>query len=103
MQVVSGSIGKEKVHYQAPSADILEKEMSVLIDYINKQDDIDYLIKIDVVHLWFVALHPFDDGNGRIARALTDMLLTRSDDTQYRFYSMSAQLLSTRKAPFSVL
>ena len=103
MQVVSGSSGKEKVHYQAPSADILEKEMSDLIDYINKQDDIDYLIKAGVVHLWFVALHPFDDGNGRIARALTDMLLTRSDDTQYRFYSMSAQIQKNRNSYYDIL
>ena len=103
MQVVSGSIGKEKVHYQAPSADILEKEMSDLIDYINKQDDIDYLIKAGVVHLWFVVLHPFDDGNGRIARALTDMLLTRSDDTQYRFYSMSAQIQKNRNSYYDIL
>ena len=103
MQVVSGSIGKEKVHYQAPSADILKKEMSDLIDYINKYDDIDYLIKAGVVHLWFVILHPFDDGNGRIARALTDMLLTRSDDTQYRFYSMSAQIQKNRNSYYNIL
>ncbi len=103
MQVVSGSIGKEKIHYQAPSADILEKEMSDLIDYINKQDDIDYLVKAGIVHLWFVVLHPFDDGNGRIARALTDMLLTRSDGTQYRFYSMSAQIQKNRNSYYDIL
>ena len=103
MQVVSGSIGKEKIHYQAPSADIIEKEMSDLIDYINKQDDIDYLVKAGIVHLWFVVLHPFDDGNGRIARALTDMLLTRSDGTQYRFYSMSAQIQKNRNSYYDIL
>ena len=103
MQVVSGSIGKEKIHYQAPSADILEKEMSDLINYINKQDNIDYLIKAGIIHLWFVALHPFDDGNGRIARALTDMLLTRSDDTQYLFYSMSAQIQKNRNSYYDIL
>ena len=103
MQVVSGSIGKEKVHYQAPPADVLDKEMSYLIDYINTKDNIDYLIKTAVVHLWFVILHPFDDGNGRIARALTDMLLARSDGNKSRFYSMPAQIQKNRKSYYSVL
>lgn len=102
MQVVSGPIGKEKVHYQAPSADVLEKEMFELIDYINR-DNTDCLIKAGVVHLWFAALHPFDDGNGRIARALTDMLLARSDDTRYRFYSMSAQIQLNRNSYYDIL
>lgn len=102
MQVVSGSIGREKVHYQAPSADILYEEMSDLIDYVNNNED-DLLIKAGIVHLWFVILHPFDDGNGRIARALTDMLLSRSDESDLRFYSMSAQIQKNRKGYYDIL
>lgn len=102
MQVVSGSIGREKVHYQAPSANILYEEMSDLIDYINNNED-DLLIKAGKVHLWFVILHPFDDGNGRIARALTDMLLSRSDESDLRFYSMSAQIQKSRKGYYEIL
>ena len=103
MQVVSGSIGKEKVHYEAPEADILEKEMADLIDYINQEDEIDCFIKAGVVHLWFVILHPFDDGNGRVARALTDMLLARSDENKLRFYSMSSQIQKNRKSYYEIL
>lgn len=102
MQVVSGSIGREKVHYQAPSADILHEEMSDLIDYVNNNED-DLLIKAGIVHLWFVILHPFDDGNGRIARALTDMLLSKSDESDLRFYSMSAQIQKNRKGYYDIL
>ncbi len=103
MQVVSGSIGKEKVHYEAPCASVLESEMNDLIEYINNTDDTDYLIKAGIVHLWFVILHPFDDGNGRIARALTDMLLARSDDTPFRFYSMSSQIQKNRNKYYEIL
>ena len=102
MQVVSGSVGKEKVHYVAPKAEVLDKEMSDLIQYIN-DDKTDNLIKAGIVHLWFVILHPFDDGNGRIARALTDMLLARSDGNKFRFYSMSAQIQKNRKSYYDVL
>lgn len=103
MQVISGAIGKEKVHYEAPKADVLEKEMTDLIDYINKEDEIDCIIKAGVVHLWFLILHPFDDGNGRVARALTDMLLARSDENQIRFYSMSSQIQKNRKSYYQIL
>lgn len=102
MQVISGSIGKEKIHYEAPQAGILDTEMSELIQYINN-DKTDNLIKAGVVHLWFVILHPFDDGNGRIARALTDMLLSRSDENKFRFYSMSSQIQKHRKSYYNVL
>ena len=102
MQVISGSIGREKVHYEAPPAAVLEKEMSDLIEYINNSDD-NLLIKAGIVHLWFVILHPFDDGNGRIARALTDMLLSRSDESDLRFYSMSAQIQKNRKSYYDIL
>ncbi|MCQ2754888.1 MAG: Fic family protein [bacterium] len=103
MRVVSGYEGKEKVHYEAPEASVLDKEMNDLIEYINNADDVDLLIKAGIVHLWFVILHPFDDGNGRIARALTDMLLARSDENKFRFYSMSSQIQKNRKSYYDVL
>ena len=103
MQVVSGYAGKEKVHYEAPPAEFLEFEMQDLIDYINSETEEDYLIKAGIVHLWFVILHPFDDGNGRIARALTDMMLARSDDSKFRFYSMSSQIQKNRKSYYEIL
>lgn len=103
MQVVSGSIGKEKVHYEAPPANVLENEMNDLISYINNNDDNDFLIKAGIVHLWFVILHPFDDGNGRIARALADIMLARSDNLNFRFYSMSAQIRKERKSYYEIL
>lgn len=103
MQVISGYEGREKVHYEAPSALILEKEMREFLNYINTDNEYDFLIKAGVVHLWFVILHPFDDGNGRIARALTDMILARSDDSKFRFYSMSSQIQKNRKSYYEIL
>ena len=103
MQVVSGYAGKERVHYEAPPAKFLEFEMQDLIDYINSETEEDCLIKAGIVHLWFVILHPFDDGNGRIARALTDMMLARSDDSKFRFYSMSSQIQKNRKSYYAIL
>lgn len=102
MQVVSGAMGKEKVHFQAPDSDLVEKEMTRFIDWFNTSD-IDLVIKAAVAHLWFVTIHPFDDGNGRIARALTDMLLARSDKSQQRFYSMSTQIRLQRKQYYQIL
>lgn len=103
MQVISGSIGKEKIHYEAPEAKHLKKEMNYLIDYINHNQSDNLLIKAAVVHLWFATLHPFEDGNGRIARALTDMILAQQDNTKYRFYSMSSQIQKTRKDYYNIL
>lgn len=103
MQVISGYEGKEKVHYEAPSALILEKEMEEFLNYINTDNECDFLIKAGIVHLWFVILHPFDDGNGRIARALTDMILARSDDSKFCFYSMSSQIQKNRKSYYEIL
>ena len=103
MQVVSGYAGKEKIHYEALKAELLEVEMNELIKYINTEKEADYLIQAGIVHLWFVILHPFDDGNGRIARALTDMLLARSDDSEFRFYSMSSQIQKNRKSYYEIL
>lgn len=103
MQVISGAIGHEKIHYVAPEAKTLEKEMTDLIAYINKKDDVDLLIKAGIVHIWFVILHPFEDGNGRIARALTDMILAKSDDSKFRFYSMSSQIQKNRESYYNIL
>ncbi len=103
MQVISGYEGKEKIHYEAPKAGLLEGEMNELINYINTDKETDFLIQAGIVHLWFVILHPFDDGNGRIARALTDMILARSDDSKFRFYSMSSQIQKNRKSYYEVL
>jgi Fic family protein len=103
MQVVSGYLGKEKIHYEAPKAEVLESEMNELVKFINSESETDYLIQAGIVHLWFVILHPFDDGNGRIARALTDMILARSDDSHFRFYSMSAQIQKNRKSYYEIL
>jgi len=97
MQVVSGPIGKEKVHYEAPSADRLEKEMQAFLVWFGNGGDIDPVIKAGIAHLWFVTIHPFEDGNGRIARAIGDMALARADGTQDRFYSLSSQIEEERK------
>ena len=103
MQVVSGALGHEKVHYEAPNADIVPQEMNKLIDYINNNKGTDLVIKAGIIHLWFVIIHPFEDGNGRIARALTDMLLARSENTSDRFYSMSSQIKKVRKSYYDIL
>ncbi|GAB4162177.1 MAG: Fic family protein [Rickettsiaceae bacterium] len=97
MHVVSGPIGKEKNHFVAPSADRLEKEMEAFLAWFGNSDDIDPVIKAGIAHLWFVTIHPFEDGNGRIARAIGDMALARADGTQDRFYSLSSQIELERK------
>ena len=103
MQVVSGALGHERIHYEAPGADIVPQEMKKLIDYINNEANTDLVIKAGLVHLWFVIIHPFEDGNGRIARALTDMLLARSENSSDRFYSMSSQIKKVRKSYYEIL
>jgi Fic family protein len=103
MQVVSGAMGKEKIHYQAPDAEILPDEMGAFIDWFNSEINVDPVIKAAIAHLWFVTIHPFDDGNGRIARALADMQLTRSDASKQRFYSMSAQIRKERNTYYAML
>ena len=97
MQVVSGPIGKEKIHFEAPSADRVEKEMQAFFNWFGNGHDIDPVLKAGIAHLWFVTIHPFEDGNGRIARAIGDMALARADRTQERFYSMSSQIETERK------
>jgi len=103
MQVVSGVLGKEKVHYQAPPANQLENEMRIFFDWFNLEQKVDPVLKAAIAHLWFVTLHPFEDGNGRISRALSDMLLARSDEQSYRFYSMSTQIRKERNSYYDIL
>ena len=103
MQVVSGAMGKEKIHYQAPPAKIIDNEMAVFLEWINSKENIDLVLKAGIAHLWFVTLHPFEDGNGRIARAIADMLLARSDGLPQRFYSMSSQIQKERKSYYKTL
>lgn len=103
MQVVSGPIGKERVHYEAPAADRLREEMSKFLEWFEKNRSTDLVLKSGVAHLWFVTIHPFEDGNGRIARALADMVLARSEKSPQRFYSMSSQIRQERKAYYEIL
>ena len=103
MQVVSGAMGKETVHYQAPSAERVPAEMERFLAWVNENEDIDAVLKAAIAHLWFVSIHPFDDGNGRITRALTDMLLARSERCSKRFYSISAEIKLLQKEYYEVL
>jgi Fic family protein len=103
MQVVSGAMGKEKVHYQAPAARTLNHLMNAFIKWFNADKTMDPVLKASLTHLWFVTIHPFDDGNGRIARALTDLQLARADGHNQRFYSMSAQIRVERNSYYKIL
>jgi Fic family protein len=103
MQVVSGSFGREKVHYEAPPAVRIADEMAKFLAWFNHPGDMDPLLMAGLAHLWFVTIHPFEDGNGRIARAIADMVLARSEKTGKRFYSMSAQIRQDRKDYYSTL
>jgi Fic family protein len=103
MEVVSGPIGKERVHFQAPAAPRLDGEMKAFLDWFNARPDTDPVLKAGLAHLWFVTIHPFDDGNGRIARAIADMALARSENSPQRFYSMSAQIRQERGAYYDML
>lgn len=103
MQVVSGAMGKEKVHYEAPPSDAIPSQMDEFIAWVNAENHIDPVLKAAVAHLWFVAIHPFDDGNGRLARTITDCLLAKADGQPLRFYSMSAEILREKKSYYAVL
>jgi Fic family protein len=103
MQVVSGPLGRQRVHFEAPPADRLERETSRFLDWVNGAPNGPSLLKAGLGHLWFVTLHPFDDGNGRIARAVGDLLLARADGSPQRFYSLSAQIQRERKAYYDIL
>lgn len=97
MQVVSGPVGHEKVHFEAPDAERLEHEMAKFLAWFEGEDDTDPVLRAGIAHLWFVTIHPFEDGNGRIARAIADMALARADGMPYRFYSLSSQFESEHK------
>lgn len=103
MQVVSGAMGKEKVHFEAPAAVRIKEEMQQFLKWFNQPNILDPVLKAGIAHFWFITIHPFDDGNGRMARALTDMLLTRADGIAQRFYSMSAQIRLERKEYYAIL
>lgn len=104
MEVVSGPIGKEHIHFEAPAAARLPSEMTAFLDWFNGDAlPIDPVLKAGLAHLWFVTIHPFDDGNGRIARAIADLALARSEGTEQRFYSLSAQIRRERKAYYNIL
>lgn len=103
MQVVSGGFGRPKVHFQAPPAADVPAEMELFLAYVDGDSATDSVIKAAIAHLWFLTIHPFDDGNGRVARALTDLLLSRSDNSKYRFYSISSAILNSRKSYYAIL
>jgi len=103
MQVVSGPIGRERVHFEAPEAERLEAEMRQFLEWFNEASRLDPVLRAGVAHFWFVTIHPFDDGNGRIARAIADMVLSLSDGTKERFYSMSSGIEAERKDYYRAL
>ena len=103
MQVVSGAEGRKRVHYEAPAAARLDVDMKAFLGWFNGEGDTDPVLKAALAHLWFVTIHPFDDGNGRIARAIADMSLARSEDSPQRFYSMSAQIRLERNTYYDML
>ena len=103
MQVISGPVGRERVHFEAPSADRLEREMTAFLDWFNNNDDTDPVLRAGIAHFWFVTIHPFEDGNGRIARVIADIMLARSEKSPQRFYSMSTQIHRERKTYYEVL
>lgn len=103
MQVVSGRIGRERVHFEAPSWDRVNDEMAAFLAWFESKDDVDPVLRAAIAHLWFVTIHPFEDGNGRIARAIADMALSRSEESPQRFYSMSAQIRVERKGYYDFL
>jgi len=103
MQVISGAYGRERVHFEAPQAGRLDAEMARFLDWFNRKPAIDPVLKAAVAHLWFVTIHPFEDGNGRIARAIADMALARSEGSAQRFYSMSTQIRQERTAYYDIL
>jgi Fic family protein len=97
MKVVSGNFGKEKIHFVAPSAERVPYEMEQFLNWLNNENSLDLVLKSIIAHFWFVTIHPFDDGNGRIARAILDILLARSDNSKIRFYSLSNQIFKEHK------
>jgi Fic family protein len=103
MQIVSGAMGKEKIHYEAVPAERVKAEMDIFLKWFNSSTAIDPVMKAAIAHFWFIIIHPFDDGNGRIARALSDLWLARADGTKERYYSMSSQIRIERKKYYEIL
>ena len=103
MAVVSGDYGRERVHFQAPDADRVPQDMERFLKWYNETSGLDPVIKAAIAHFWFVTIHPFDDGNGRIARAICDLMLVRAENGAERWYSMSAQIMRERAAYYAVL
>lgn len=103
MQVVSGAMGKEKIHYQEIKPAHVKAEMDAFLDWFNNDNTLDIVLKAAIAHFWFIIIHPFDDGNGRIGRFITDLLLARSENSGDRFYSMSSQILIERKQYYEIL
>src|SRR5690606_17454669 len=103
MRVVSGGMGREQVHYQALKQALVKAEMDKFLYWVNHDNTLDPVLKAAIAHFWFIIIHPFDDGNGRIGRAITDMLLARAENSGERFYSMSSQILVERKRYYEVL
>ncbi len=103
VQVVSGQMGKEIVHFEAPPAKQVDREMKFFLDWFNNEEGIDLVLKAAIAHFWFITIHPFDDGNGRIGRAIVDLMLARSEKSSHRFYSLSAQIQIERKGYYTIL
>jgi len=103
VRVVSGHMGKEIIHFEAPPAEKVEREMELFLDWLNNETAMDLVLKAALAHLWFITIHPFDDGNGRIGRAIADMMLARSEKSSRRFYSLSAQIQIERKKYYAIL
>ncbi len=103
MRIVSGAMGKEKVHYEAVHANKVKEEMDKFLKWFNDNAPLDLVLKSAIAHFWFIIIHPFDDGNGRIARAISDLMLARADKTSERYYSMSSQILIERKQYYEIL
>ncbi|MBP7400352.1 MAG: Fic family protein [Chitinophagales bacterium] len=103
MQVISGAMGKEKIHYEAVKPELVKPEMDKFLDWCQNENRLDPVLKAAIAHFWFIIIHPFDDGNGRIGRAITDMFLARAEGSGERFYSMSSQILTERKRYYEVL
>lgn len=103
MQVISGSFGNEKIHFEAPDAAIIDSEMNLFLDYLNQNNTHDLLVKTALMHLWFLTIHPFEDGNGRIGRIISEYLLSKSDNSSLRFYSLSTQIEKDKKNYYLLL
>lgn len=103
VEVISGQMGRETLHFEAPPARLVAHEMKLFLDWFNQTENVDPILKAALAHLWFVTIHPFDDGNGRIGRAIVDLMLARSENSSHRFYSLSAQIQKERKQYYAIL